>query len=392
MRSRLFIVCTAVFFVTLALVFTTGPSRPARQVAAHSTSTLSPATSSSSKQGTKRHKPNPLPSPSPSPTPTPTATSSPTPTPTLSPTPSPSPSPIPPPGCTGSALTSQSQVTANASYCGGHATSRIVLASGDTWNSGEVSGASSGSQQGAVQCGDPCTLINMNIHNNPAFAGIYLPSNGVGPFLIQGGIVSYNASLGIGGSRSYKMTISGVEIAHNGYGSGVSCGFEGGGFKGVNHGSRFTGNYIHDNNCVGVWYDINAGPTEIDHNRIDNNAEGGVFYEISQDANIHDNEASGNGKAKCSWLWGAGIGIASSFNVNVYNNTLTNNCNGVGETQQNRTDSTPPAHLLENVIVTGNTINVPGRRERLKTTERCSQPATSPGLSTSSARGESSAA
>jgi parallel beta-helix repeat protein len=360
MRSRLFIVCTAVFFVTLALVFTTGPSRPARQVAAHSTSTLSPATSSSSKQGTKRHKPNPLPSPSPSPTPTPTATSSPTPTPTLSPTPSPSTSPIPSPGCTGSALTSQSQVTANTSYCGGHATSRIVLANGDTWTAGEVSGVTTGSQQGAVQCGNPCTLVNVYIHDNPlAFAGIYAPSSGSGPMLVSGGRVTGSGSLGIGGSGVSQLTISGVEIDHNG--ASASCGFEGGGFKGVNSGSRFTGNYVHDNNCMGVWYDINAANNQIDHNRVDNNSHGGIFYEISQDASIHDNEVSGNGKSACSWLWGAGIGVASSFNVNVYNNTLTNNCNGVGETQQNRTDSTPPAHLLQNVSVSGNTINGSGR-------------------------------
>jgi parallel beta-helix repeat protein len=261
----------------------------------------------------------------------------------------------------GSPLTSQSQVQPNTSYCGGHATSRIVLANGDTWTNGEVSGVSTGQQEGAVQCGDPCRLVNMNIHDNPrAFAGIYMPGNGnAGPVTVTGGRVTNNGSLGIGGSGVDQLTISGVEIDHNG--ASANCGWEGGGFKGVNSGSRFTGNYVHDNNCVGIWYDINASNNEIDHNRVANNAEGGIFYEISQNATIHDNTVTGNGAAACGWLWGAGIGIASSFNVQVYSNTLSGNCNGIGGTQQNRTDSAPPAHLLMNLSVHNNSIASSGQ-------------------------------
>jgi parallel beta-helix repeat protein len=271
------------------------------------------------------------------------------------------PSPTPPPlTCTGPPLTSQSQVRANTSYCGGHATTRIVLANGDTWTSGEVSGASSGRQQGALQCGNPCTLINMNVHDNPhAFAGVYAPWTGSGPMLVSGGRVTGSGSLGIGGSGVSRLTVSGVEIDHNGV--SASCGTEGGGFKGANHASRFTGNYVHDNHCFGVWYDMNSAKNEIDHNRVDNNAYGGIFVEISQDAFIHDNEASGNGAGACTWLWGAGIGVADSFNVSVYSNTLTNNCNGVGAVQQNRPQDTPPAHLLLNLSVTGNTIRGSGK-------------------------------
>jgi parallel beta-helix repeat protein len=268
----------------------------------------------------------------------------------------------PPPSCTGSPLTSQSQVHPNTSYCGGHATSRIVLAGGDTWTRGEVSGAVSSQQQGAVQCGNPCTLIDMNIHDNPgAFAGIYAQQGGVsGPFVVSGGRVTGSGSLGIGTSNSGQVTVSGVEIDHNG--ASANCGFEGGGFKSTSSGSRFTGNHVHDNNCVGVWYDINAANNEIDHNRVDNNALGGIFYEISQDASIHDNEVSGNGHGSgCGWLWNAGIGIASSFNIQVYGNSLSGNCNGVAGTQQNRTDSVPPAHLLENLSIHDNSIAGPGR-------------------------------
>ncbi len=302
---------------------------------------------------------------------TPTAT---TPNTTADPSPAPSPPPSSPPnpvpGCIGAPLTSQSQVQPNTSYCGGHATSRIVLADNDTWTSGEVSGAVAGQQQGAVECGNPCHLYNMNIHDNPrAFAGIYSggPAYESGPMVVSGGRVSGSGSLGIGGGVTNHLTISGVEIDHNG--AAATCGFEGGGFKGVNQGSRFTGNYVHDNNCVGVWYDISADNNEIDHNRVDNNSDGGIFYEISFNASIHDNEASGNGAGACAWLWGAGIGIASSGGVQIYNNTLTNNCNAIAETQQSRGASgitgglipvgTP--YLLENVSVTGNRVSGNGR-------------------------------
>ena len=259
-------------------------------------------------------------------------------------------------------LTSQSQVRPNTSYCRGHSTSRIVLADGDSWTGGEVSGVSTGQQQGAVQCGNPCTLIDMNVHDNPnAFAGIYAPpgDHPSGPLTIRGGRVTGSGSLGIGGSSVNQLTISGVEIDHNG--ASADCGFEGGGFKGINRGSRLTNNYVHDNNCVGIWYDINATNNEIDHNRVDNNMDGGIFYEISQNAWVHENEVSGNGAANCSWLWGAGIGIASSFNVRVYGNILRGNCNGITGTQQDRTDSTPPDHVLANLSVHDNRVAGPGK-------------------------------
>ncbi|MGH3608936.1 MAG: right-handed parallel beta-helix repeat-containing protein, partial [Pseudonocardiaceae bacterium] len=235
---------------------------------------------------------------------------------------------------------------------------QIALADGDTWMGGDVSGVSTGTQEGAVQCGKTCTLINMNIHDNPgAFAGIYAPngSDTAGPMTVLGGRVSGSGSLGIGGGGNPHLTISGVQIDHNG--ASADCGVEGGGFKGVNQGSRFTNNYVHDNNCVGVWYDINSADNVIDHNRVDNNALGGIFYEISQNASIFDNEVSGNGHGPgCGWLWNAGIGIASSFNIQVYGNSVSGNCNGIAGTQQDRGDSTPPDHLLANLSIHNNRV------------------------------------
>jgi len=63
----------------------------------------------------------------------------------------------------------------------------------------------------------------------------------------------------------------------------------------------------------------------------------------------------------CSWLWGGGITVASSFNIQIYRNTLTGNCNGITGTQQNRPGNTPPTHLLENISIRDNLIAGPGK-------------------------------
>ena len=48
--------------------------------------------------------------------------------------------------------------------------------------------------------------------------------------------------------------------------------------------------------------------------------------------------------------------MTSSLNVEVYGSRLSGNYNGVTGTQQDRPDSTPPAHLLDNYHVHDNLI------------------------------------
>ncbi|MGH3609555.1 MAG: right-handed parallel beta-helix repeat-containing protein, partial [Pseudonocardiaceae bacterium] len=390
MRLQLLILPAVAAVATATLAIGGAPSRPGSALATHSPGGGTGGSNSSTPHHGALARPGPTgtgssstPAPAPrlkltatnvahTPTPatpgaatgTPGATPTGTPGPTARPrppaprpTPNPTPPPLPAPGCHGPALTSQSQVAPNTAYCGGHAFQQIVLDANDSWTSGEVSGVSTAAQRGAVECQSGCLLVNMNIHDNPrAWAGIYA-ENGSDHFTgmtVRGGRVSGSGDLGIGGGGINGLLIDGVEIDHNG--ASANCGDEGGGFKGVNHGSRITNSYVHNNNCMGIWYDINAANNVIDHNTVANNSDGGIFYEISQYASIFDNVVSGNGAGACSWLWGAGIGIASSFNVQVYGNTLSGNCNGIAGTQQNRLDSTPPAHLLENLSVHDNRI------------------------------------
>jgi len=100
----------------------------------------------------------------------------------------------------------------------------------------------------------------------------------------------------------------------------------------------------------------NARDALIEYNLIENNREEGIFYEISQDAVIRSNKVYGNGLGGRGWYWAGGITVASSSNVQIYGNRLSGNYNGITGTQQNRTDSTPPTHLLDNLDVHDNLI------------------------------------
>jgi hypothetical protein len=91
----------------------------------------------------------------------------------------------------------------------------------------------------------------------------------------------------------------------------------------------------------------------------DNWAEG-IFYEISQDAVIRDNRIYRNGLRASGWCWVGGITVASSGSVEVYGNRLSGNYHGITGTQQDRPDSTPPAHLLTGYHVHDNLICATG--------------------------------
>jgi hypothetical protein len=118
--------------------------------------------------------------------------------------------------------------------------------------------------------------------------------------------------------------------------------------------------HVHDNDCGGLWADINARGALIEHNLIEDNLAEGIIYEISQDAVIRYNRIYGNGVRAAGWYWDGGITLSSSFNVEVYGNRLSGNYNGITGIQQDRPDSTPPAHLLDGFHVHDNLICATG--------------------------------
>jgi parallel beta-helix repeat protein len=114
--------------------------------------------------------------------------------------------------------------------------------------------------------------------------------------------------------------------------------------------------HVHDNDCKGLWADINAHDALIEHNLVEGNWAEGIFYEISQDAVIRNNQVYRNGLRGAGWYWDGGITVASSANVEVYGNRLSGNFNGITGTQQDRLDATGVDHLLDHYRVHDNLI------------------------------------
>jgi parallel beta-helix repeat protein len=183
---------------------------------------------------------------------------------------------------------------------------------------------------------------------------------------ILGGHYNDNDQLGIGNNAASSIvldgldgdptTMDGPELARN-HILHESCDWEAGGIKWAIGRITIRNAHVHDNDCRGLWGDINAHDALIEHNLIENNRDEGIFYEISQNAVIRYNRIYGNGFGyRVGWYWSGGITVASSFNVEVYGNRLSGNYNGITGTQQTRTDSTPPAHLLDGFHVHDNVI------------------------------------
>ncbi|MDT0353782.1 right-handed parallel beta-helix repeat-containing protein [Pseudonocardia charpentierae] len=221
----------------------------------------------------------------------------------------------------------------------------------------------SGRQGGAIQPeprAEGWVLRNVSaIHNS--WAGV-LASDGM---RILGGHYNDNDQMGIGGNATTGIvldgldddpaTLDGPEMARNRT-LRASCDFEGGGMKWDVGQVTIRNAYVHDNDCRGLWADINAHSALIEHNLVENNRAEGIYYEISQDAVIRHNRVYRNGFGALGWHWGGGITVASSFNVEVYGNRLSGNYNGITGIQQDRPDSTPPAHLLTGFDVHDNVI------------------------------------
>jgi parallel beta-helix repeat protein len=186
---------------------------------------------------------------------------------------------------------------------------------------------------------------------------------------ILGGHYNDNDQLGIGGNEATGIlldgldgdlgTIDGPEMARN-HTLHASCTWEAGGMKWDFGQFTVRNAWVHDNDCKGLWADLNAHDTLIEHNLVEDNRAEGILYEISQDGVIRNNTVFGNGYLAGGWYWDGGITVYASFNVEVYGNRLSGNYNGITGIQQDRPDASPPEHLLDNLHVYNNLICATG--------------------------------
>lgn len=175
--------------------------------------------------------------------------------------------------------------------------------------------------------------------------------------LVQDNEVYENGQLGLA-AKGADVSIVGNEVYGNNT-AGFSSGWEGGGSKfAFTQGLVVRDNYVHGNHGPGLWTDIDNINTTYENNRVIDNDRMGIFHEISYDATIRGNEVRGNGFGFDAWVWGAGILVSTSVNVDVIDNIVEGNADGIIGVDQDRSDA--PASYgplsLANLTVSGNVV------------------------------------
>lgn len=152
--------------------------------------------------------------------------------------------------------------------------------------------------------------------------------------------------------RPRDVLVQGNTIHHN-HTEEFDEGWEAGGLKAVEV-SRLTldGNDVYENAGAGLWVDCDSRDVVIKNNRVRDNANAGIFFEISDGAKIFGNRVSGNGLSYDDWGWGAGIVVSTSRNVEVYENKVAWNGDGIAVMEQDRGSG----RSVENVYVRDNVI------------------------------------
>ena len=114
-------------------------------------------------------------------------------------------------------------------------------------------------------------------------------------------------------------------------------------------------NNVHDNYGKGLWTDDNAIYILYEYNTITNNSQQGLSHEVSYDAVIRYNTATGNGFGNPAPLAGTGLGVSASQNTEIYGNTLSGNKDGITAREYPRGSGTYGPHIIKNLYVHDNT-------------------------------------
>jgi parallel beta-helix repeat protein len=101
------------------------------------------------------------------------------------------------------------------------------------------------------------------------------------------------------------------------------------------------------------------------NNRIVDNAADGIRYEIGRNGVIEKNVISGNGfgtgRGSGTSLWdGGGINVNTSSNVQVLDNVVANNVNGIAIQSRTRGSGPWGTNLLRDIVVSGNQVTMRG--------------------------------
>ena len=143
---------------------------------------------------------------------------------------------------------------------------------------------------------------NSTVEDNPYGAGVMVDSNGVlnDDCLTKNGQYGFQTYSGSDSVPVTNLTITNNEISYNDTqnydtdGTG-DCGCTGGAKFWNDLGATVTGNYIHDNESVGLWMDTNNTGFNVSDNYFSHNWDVAIQYEISYNVSITDNTFVDNG-------------------------------------------------------------------------------------------------
>lgn len=231
-------------------------------------------------------------------------------------------------------------------------------------------------QQGAIQDNNgPDWIIQNNHITHNAAAGVATGDN----VRVLDNLIDHNAQEGFAAHGDGGL-YQGNEIAYNNFHLKVDPTWEAGGGKAWQTDNlTFRNNNVHDNGGPGLWADTNNINTTFDGNTVSNNWGPGIYEEISYNPTIINNVVTDNGMPsspgggqRLGWGWDAGIqlrgsgALSSSSPALIEHNTVTNNYNGITLLQSPQPNACSAANdegvygpcLVQNVLVENNAITM----------------------------------
>jgi parallel beta-helix repeat protein len=148
--------------------------------------------------------------------------------------------------------------------------------------------------------------------------------------LVRRNYIHHSGTTGIVATRGSGNILESNHVAFNNYlhfGHRPNPHEEGGAKFLFTPNTTLRGNYSHDNDGDGWWFDTGNTNVLVDGNVFENNTRYGFFYEASSDAVIRNNTFRNNGipgRVTPAWI-GTGIRVATSTNVEVHHNLFDDN-------------------------------------------------------------------
>jgi len=218
-------------------------------------------------------------------------------------------------------------------------------------------------QGGAVVLGLGWKVIANDIRWNHAVGAMLVNADGA---VLEKNHIHSNGQLGVGQYSTRAASIVANEVSYNNTDGFWIADWESGGIKTTwSSGGWVTGNLIQYNRGVGLWSDAYDDSRTFNRNQIVRNAADGIRYEIGRNGVIEDNAISGNGfgtgRGSGTSLWdGGGININTSSNVQVRDNVVANNVNGISIQSRTRGSGPWGQNLLRDIVVSSNHVTMRG--------------------------------